>query len=131
MIERRRAERVQVSEHVIGRVQEVGDARVIDISLTGVLVEIGASMGPDATCNFTMPLNGEDEIHVEAQVRRCEPSRYMDDGLGNKSFLYRAGLEFIEVSATTHSRLGQFLAEIKRRSARPDTARIAQLARDS
>lgn len=131
MTERRRAERIRISDHVIGRVREVGNARVIDISLTGVLVEIGALLGSDAPCHFTMPVNGDDEIHVEARVRRCEPSRYMDDGLGNKSFLYRASLEFIKVSSTTHSRLGQFLAEINERTARPDTARIAQLARDS
>ena len=66
MVERRRAERVRVSDHLAGRVQEVGDARIIDISLTGVLVEIEACMATDAACHFTMPMNGDQEMHVTA-----------------------------------------------------------------
>jgi len=131
MIERRRAERIRVADHLIGRVREVGDARIIDISLTGVLGEIRDSVQPDGSCHFSMPMSGDDRIHIEARGRRCEPSRHREDGLGNSPFLYRAGLEFIDVDPKTHSILDRCLSGIKQRSARPDTARIAQLVRDS
>ena len=131
MIERRKTERIRISDHLVGRVGAVGDARIVDLSMNGVLVENGDSMKPDVVCHFSMSLNGDGEIHIESRVQRCQTSRYVEDGLGNSSFSYRVALQFTKMDSTTQSLLDQYLARTRRRSATPDTARIAQLVRNS
>ena len=76
MDERRRTERIRVSDHLTGRVGATGDARIVDISTEGALVEVEQAMRADVTCLFSMPLDGGDEIHLDARVQRCGTSRY-------------------------------------------------------
>jgi hypothetical protein len=130
MVERRRAERFHVAGELTGRLEGVGEAPVIDISLGGALVEIGESKAIDDTCRLALPGHDGEEIQLTGRVRRCQASRYSEDGLGGASYRYRVALQFTDVAPAAQSRLERLLERIAQRSASPDTARIAVLARE-
>lgn len=128
MQERRRTERIRVSDHLTGQIGAVGNARIIDISTTGALVEIASHMAPMVGCHFSLPIDGETEIHLDAKVQRCKAAGVSDDGSGRSSVSYRAALEFKDIDESTRTKLERFLQRLKQQSEAPDTARITQLA---
>lgn len=130
MLERRRTERIRVSDHLTGHIAAAGEARIVDISTNGALVEVSYPMKARGACQFSMELGPGEEIHLDARVQRCGTSRYLEDGLGKTSFWYRAALEFIDIDSEVRARLEHHLDQIKKRSATPDTARIAQMKQE-
>lgn len=129
MQERRRTERIRLSNHLVGRIGSVGEALVVDISTGGALVEIDATVNPEQSFELLIPIDGDSELQLESRVQRCKPSGISDDGSGRSSVSYRAALEFRNVDSDTVARLGSFLDRLKKRDQRPTTERIAMLSR--
>jgi hypothetical protein len=67
---------------------------LLNLSATGVLMELPTALRPGSTCDLTATLAG---ISVTALVRvtRCRAGGYASDEKGERVLLYRAGGEFV------------------------------------
>jgi c-di-GMP-binding flagellar brake protein YcgR len=91
MEERRQFPRYPAPKSVYGRVRSIIPARVVDISLGGIQLELTSSLRPGTTCDVTIPTMAG-PLQVKAAVRRCRArSVHSDEGT---RLLYCAGLEF-------------------------------------
>jgi len=72
-------------------------ARVVDISLSGIQVELAHSLPPRATCDLRFQ-TGDEEHALRGTVRRCQVWGAGPDEQEHKVLFYRAGIEFDEPS---------------------------------
>jgi hypothetical protein len=95
MNERRGTERFNIDGEVFGRVKATVPARLVDISTRGAQVEVPSALRPAVECDVTVPTEDGD-VRVRARVQRCRAASVQgDDGV---VLMYRAGLEFLDVS---------------------------------
>ena len=98
MNERRRAARHHIQDEVFGRVKATVPARIVDISPFGAQVEVPSALRPSVECDIWVPLE-EGQVRIRARVLRCRAAAMRHEGTGNgANLLYRAGLEFTELS---------------------------------
>lgn len=120
MIDRRRSPRVPPPPTLKARVRAYLSARVIDISTSGVLLELPHSLPPRTGCDLKIR-NGDEEIILPASVRRCAVAGFGTDEKGQKALVYRAALEFTEPLAQTQAKMAAVLPELK---ASPDSRQV-------
>lgn len=96
-MERRAAQRSVPNKPVAAKVKASIPARVVDISASGLQLELATSLRPQAGCELRVQFDGGD-ISVRATVRRCRAWGFGLDERDQKVLLYRAGLEFDEIS---------------------------------
>lgn len=96
MPDRRKSERYEPSETILGKVKATVPARVVDISEHGLQVEVPAALRPSVECDLT--LSTEDgKIRVRARVQRCRAAELAATDGSDRRMMYRAGLEFVEI----------------------------------
>src|SRR5262245_45070484 len=96
--DRRRSPRYQPSLEMYGRIKSGLPARILDISLHGVQLEVGQSLQRRAEYRFSLPTS-DGTLVLRACVRRCSLTGLRKPELpgGESQPVYRAGLEFVEV----------------------------------
>lgn len=110
MKERRREERIVPSEELFGRVRATVPARILDISPTGVQVEVSTALRPTVECDFSLP-DGKDMMRVRARVRRCRAASLAERSPDSQLMVYRAGLEFLALSPRQREVLERLVAQ--------------------
>lgn len=110
MVERRGAPRLTPVNELPVRVRAFLPARVVDISRTGVQLELSSLLRVGVQCDVKLTLDGT-ELRWPATVRRCRATQFGVDETGQKVLLYRAGLEFASMSDQDWARLERFLAK--------------------
>jgi|GEM_PF-5646744 len=70
-------------------------ARILDISTSGMRVEVGSALRPAAECDVAIPVAGR-ELRLRARVLRCRAQAGNPTETG--SIVFRAGLEFVNLS---------------------------------
>lgn len=95
MSERRGRPRFQPEEALYGRVKMTLSARILDISTSGMRVEVGSALRPSAECDVAIPVAGR-ELRLRARVLRCRAQAGNPTETG--SIVFRAGLEFVHLS---------------------------------
>jgi hypothetical protein len=93
--DRRRSARYTPPEALFGRIKTVLPARILDISPGGMRVEVGSALRPAADCDVVVPA-GTEEFRLRARVLRCRA--FAGDPNDTGGIVFRAGLEFVEVS---------------------------------
>jgi hypothetical protein len=83
---------------------------VVDLSVTGCLVQCGALLDPGAILGLAMEIGGP---ALEARVKVAES--YVDGSAGDGAPLYLAGVEFLGLMPHAADRLRRFLDEERRR----------------
>ena len=111
MNERRSEPRLELTEPLAAKVKASVPARVMDLSVHGVQLEIAQSLRPNVSCELRVQLDGS-EIGVRALVRRCRAIGFGFNELQQKVLLYRAGLEFQDVSLEIKERLVTALQQV-------------------
>lgn len=96
-MERRALPRFTPRRPLTAKVRAYLPARVLDISLGGMQVELTHSLPPRATCDLRFQLD-EEEVLLRGTVRRCQVWGSGEDEAVHKVLIYRAGLEFDEPS---------------------------------
>ncbi|MGC8916880.1 MAG: PilZ domain-containing protein [Thermoanaerobaculum sp.] len=109
MAERRSAPRLSPTQELSARVRAFLPARVVDISRTGVQLELSSLLRIGVECDVKLTVEGV-KLRWPATVRRCRATRFGVDEHGQKVLLYRAGLEFAAMSDEDWARLQRFLA---------------------
>jgi hypothetical protein len=96
-MERRSLPRFTPNRPLTAKVRAFLPARVLDISLGGMQVELAHSLPPRATCDLRFLLDDE-EVLLRGTVRRCQVWGSGEDEAVHKVLIYRAGIEFDEPS---------------------------------
>lgn len=104
MSERRAVQRVEPSESLPAKVKTFLPARILDISSQGAQVELASCLRPQVTCDVKITVPGGD-IVLRAMIRRCRAWGFGVDEKDQRVLLYRAGLEFEELSPEALARL--------------------------
>lgn len=71
------------------------EANLLDISASGAQVEIAFSLRPHEPCRIRVPIDGR-VAELRGVVRRCRASGYGQNASGQRTVLFRAGIEFEE-----------------------------------
>ena len=107
MAERRRAQRVRLSGNMQARVKAYMPARILNISTSGVLLELTHPLPPKVACNLKIACDFE-EVNLQAVVRRCIVGGHGKNEKGEKIVLYHAGLSYDRMDPATLQLLQQF-----------------------
>jgi hypothetical protein len=107
MAERRRAQRVRLSGNMQARVKAFMPARILNISTSGVLLELTHPLPPKVSCNLKIACDFE-EVNLQAVVRRCIVGGHGKNEKGEKIVLYHAGLAYDRMDPATLQLLQQF-----------------------
>lgn len=108
MAERRSAPRLMPATELSARVRAFLPARVVDVSRTGIQLELSSLLRIGVACDVKLSLEGN-ELRWPATVRRCRATHFGMDEHGQKVLYYRAGLEFASMSDEEWAHLERFL----------------------
>ena len=113
--QRRRAPRLpmRLAGRLAGRVAH--PVTVLDLSVTGCLVQCGALLDHGAILDLAMEIGGTE---LEARVKVAEA--YVDGTAPEAAPQYLAGLEFLGLTPQAADRLRRFLDDERRRRQRAD-----------
>jgi c-di-GMP-binding flagellar brake protein YcgR len=103
--ERRRESRLRILGALQGDVTIVQPVRIIDISEGGASVEVERALALESLHDVRLALNERSAI-VKARVAYCRISDIWPDHV-----IYRAGLEFVEVSPHAREAIAAYIAE--------------------
>lgn len=95
-----------------------GEGLVVELSAKGALVELFRALPAGATCSLTLPL-GQHSITLKARVARSIVSDAVRTTTGERSLIYRSGLEFLDLSPPDEEVLRLFLEEVARTKSPP------------
>ncbi len=104
MAERRAVQRVAPEQPLSAKVKTSLPARVVDISSRGAQLELMNCLRPNVTCELRLQLP-DGEVLVRANVRRCRAWGFGLDEKDQRVLLYRAGVEFQDVSPEIVTRI--------------------------
>ncbi len=110
MIDRRNAPRIAPPQPMNVKLKTTISARVVDISSTGVQVELTYSLPPRARCDLRLQTDSGD-VYLKALVKRCAVLGYTEDG-GKRVLAYRAGLAFEHSSREVQELLGPRIPQL-------------------
>ena len=91
---RRRSERLEVSDGVTGRIKPTMEVRILNISKHGMLLESPCGLPPKGTCEVTIESSAGPRL-IKAKVARCRAQMVKQDD-GSVAIRFHAGLEFPE-----------------------------------
>ena len=92
MLDRRNATRVSPPKPMSAKLKTSLTARVLDISLRGLQLELAYSLPIRTRCDLRLQME-DGEVGLKASVKRCSVLGWTERQ-GKKVLLYRAGLEF-------------------------------------
>lgn len=104
MIDRRTAPRIEPPQPMKVKLKTALVAKVVDISSSGVQVELNYSLPPRARCDLRLQMDAG-EVFLKAVVRRCAVLGYSEEA-GKRVLAYRAGLAFEKSSREVLEILG-------------------------
>jgi hypothetical protein len=107
MIDRRSAPRIPPPQPMKVKLRTAHIARVVDISCSGVQVELNQSLPPRAHCDLRLQTESG-EAFLKAVVRRCAVLGHTEEG-GRRVLAYRAGLAFENSSREVTELLGPLI----------------------
>ena len=91
---RRRSERLEVSDGVKGRIKPTMEVRILNISQHGMLLESPCGLPPKGICELTIEAPGGPRV-IKAKVARCRAQMVKQDD-GSMAIRFHTGLEFPE-----------------------------------
>ena len=91
---RRRSQRLEVSDGVKGRIKPIMEVRILNISQHGMLLESPCGLPPKGICELTIEAPGGPRL-IKARVARCRAQMVKQDD-GSVAIRFHAGLEFPE-----------------------------------
>ncbi|MGA7991514.1 MAG: PilZ domain-containing protein [Thermoanaerobaculia bacterium] len=95
--DKRRAPRVKLAKGTRAQIKSTLPVELLNLSATGVLMELPTPLRPGSTCDLSATLSG---IVFTALVRvtRCRAGGFAADESGGRILLYVAGGEFVGLS---------------------------------
>lgn len=110
--ERRGNPRVRLQKGVNGAIQGALQASVVDLSMSGALLEVPTA--PPTSSRFVLKLPLEtagDTLDIAGEVVRSYVHGFDKEGTGPPSVKYRAAMHFLELGPAERDGLAKFLEE--------------------
>lgn len=98
MNDRRRNPRVAPPQETIATVKATVPAKILDLSVQGMQVEVASTLRPGVDCNVSVPVP-TGNLKLRARVERCRAQSFTSVENSEGGMLYCAGLSFIKPSA--------------------------------
>ncbi len=108
--ERRRAARIRLRERAPGQLQ-LREVDLIDISLSGALVEHTKPVRPGEIYRLSFVVNGE-RVQVLARAVRVFLSHRVTVAGGERQVVYRTGMEFVGVDKPTQEQITAYIEHL-------------------
>jgi hypothetical protein len=105
-VEHRRAPRVEILGEVAGEVMVYEPMTITDISRTGAQIETAVPLRLNSLHDFRLQL-GDRSIVVKGRIAHAHVS-----DVGDRTTLYRAGVEFVQPSARVAEAIREFVDAI-------------------
>ena len=96
------------------RIRASLEARVLNISSCGALLELESPLRPSQECDLRFPGESGAELRVRARIHRCRLERTGDESTEERELRYRAGVEFLYADEESCARLVRRVAELVR-----------------
>ncbi len=110
--DRRRSIRWAVEERTAGRITAIYDASLINISVSGALMEHSDLVRPGTLSVLTFVVRGQ-EVSVRCGVVRSAVHRTEVRTDGERDLIYRTALEFLDASEDSLRLLGEYLDSLR------------------
>ena len=94
--EKRRSPRVGADPGSRGHLKATVPVTVLNVSRTGLLLELAATLRPGSTYDLTGVVSGV-TLAVLVRITRCRAGGYMEDGAGGRVLQFHAGAEFVNL----------------------------------
>jgi hypothetical protein len=108
--EKRRSPRVSQAKGTRGQLKSTVPIEILDLSETGLLFELPATLRPGSTYDLSATFGGVPFSGL-VRVTRCRAGGFASDGHGGSLLLYRAGGEFVGLSEEQLEALQRALSE--------------------
>lgn len=108
--ERRRHPRVELKGEVRSRIHTVSSAPVINISLSGALVEVPCTLQPGTSYTLRLGLGGERTLALQGRVVRSYVHGFDRNDKGETIIKYRAAIHFSRMEDAQKRTLEELLA---------------------
>lgn len=92
--DKRRAQRVLLVKGTRGQLKSTVPIEILNLSETGVLIELSATLRPGSTYDLNALLGGVPFAGL-VRITRCRAGGFASDGKGGRLLLFRAGGEFV------------------------------------
>lgn len=115
--DRRRSPRWRAWGWLSGWVDDSLKVSIANLGLSGALIENSTLIHPGTTCVLTLALRGE-KVRVRCRVARSAIYRWEMWPAGERSCVYRTGLEWVDVPETAQRVIGGYIAFLEREALR-------------
>lgn len=109
--DKRRAPRVRLGKGTKAQIRSTVPIDLLDLSATGILMEVPIPLRPGSTCDVSANLAGA-AFNVLVRITRCRAGGFTEDTTGGKVLLYQAGGEFLGLSEPQLAALSQAISKI-------------------
>lgn len=96
--DRRKMPRVAVDREVLGRINSVSSAPVLNLSENGALLEVSSVLRPGSMCVLRLPLRPDLQLNLKCRVVRSYVHGFEPRTPGEATVQYRAAVEFVDHS---------------------------------
>jgi hypothetical protein len=91
---KRRAERIPLEKGTRGQLKSTLPVEILNLSETGLLLELASTLRPGSTYDITATLDGSPFAGL-VRITRCRAGGFSPDGKGGRLLMFRAGGEFV------------------------------------
>jgi len=110
MNDRRRSPRVAPPQETMATVKATVPAKILDLSVRGMQVEVASTLRPGVDCNVSVPVPSGD-LKIRARVERCRARSFSNVENCEGGMIYHAGLSFVELSTDDREALEDAIVE--------------------
>lgn len=95
--DKRRAPRLALAKGTKAQIRSTVPVDLVNLSATGLLMELPTALRPGSTCDVTATLAGIPFVAL-VRVTRCRAGSFATDETGGRTLVYQAGGEFVALS---------------------------------
>jgi hypothetical protein len=106
--DRRRFRRCRAGGWLSGWIDDGRKVSIADVSMGGVLIEHPSTIRPGPICLLRLSLRGE-RVRVQGRVVRSAIYRYEAWPPGERTYVYRTGLELLDVAEVPLQVIGGYI----------------------
>jgi hypothetical protein len=109
--ERREHPRFTVAASIAGTAERSWEIPVLNVSLSGALLEVSAGQPSKRRYLVRLPLSGGEDLELEGEVVRSYVHGFDKDANGRPAVKYRVAIRFTRLGAAEKERLEEFLGQ--------------------
>lgn len=118
--ERREHPRIPLDGGVRGQIESAIDAPLVDLSLSGALIEVPQALPASARYDLKLPAEPDGSLELSAEIVRSYVHGFDREGPGKPAVRYRAAIRFLELDDAQKRGLESILEKGQKSSLRAE-----------